>query len=709
MSAPLGLARRTVRLVAYDERWPELFESERRLLQAHLGDHIVEMAHIGSTAIPGLDAKPVLDLMVAVPSLRIPAPVYSTLEGLGYEHRPHDDVPDRLFFAKGGAEQRTHHLSLCERDSHFWRAHLSFREHLRRHPSVAHDYLELKRGLAARFASDRPAYTTGKESFVKRVLGSLGVFVLGLIAPAILSLALLVFGTARAQGPGPRVEIESGMLEGAAADSVVSFKGIPYAAQPVGGLRWRPPQPIQPWAGVRQAGAFGHDCVQFPIPGDAGASGAERGEDCLMLNVWRPAAIPEGEKLPVMVWIHGGGFLNGAASVPFFDGSRFAREGIVFVSFNYRLGRLGFFAHPALSARSERPLANYAFMDQLAALQWVQRNVHAFGGDPRQVTIVGESAGGISVVHLLMWDKAQGLFQRAAVLSGSGRRYMPQFRKLKEATGPLPSAEAAGVAFAESVGVLATGEAGLEALRKLPAERVNGDMSMLALLQMSPTYVGGPVNDGEIVTAKPEENIRKNEFAKVPLLIGTTGADLPADFPPDRTRPLDFFGPDSARASKLYDPDGTMPPDQLSVLIAADMTMHEPARFLAERMAATGEPTWIYRFDYVPEFLRGKMTHAPHAGELGFLFDQLGARYGKGATARDREMAKTFHGYFVRFVKHGDPSGRGLPAWPKVDPSRDDLMMFGADGKARLDQDPWGERLRLVTRAQERRGAPATR
>ncbi len=196
-------------------------------------------------------------------------------------------------------------------------------------------------------------------------------------------------------------------------------QGNSLAAPPIEDLRWRAPQPLTPWSGVRRATGYGNDCVQMPLPGDAGASGSTRGEDCLVLNIWRPASLAPGERLPVLVWIHGGGFLNGAASIPFFDGSAFARDGVVWFGINYRLGRMGFFAHPALTAARDRPLANYGLMDQLAALRWVQRNVAAFGGDPGQVTIAGESAGGISVMHLLVWPEARGLFHRAAVLSAA--------------------------------------------------------------------------------------------------------------------------------------------------------------------------------------------------------------------------------------------------------------------------------------------------
>jgi para-nitrobenzyl esterase len=501
------------------------------------------------------------------------------------------------------------------------------------------------------------------------------------------------------------VRIDSGALSGVLSHGVVSFKGIPYAAPPVGDLRWRPPRRVESWTGVRRATVFGHDCVQKPIPGDAGASGAERGEDCLVLNVWTPSRFGPGRKLPVMVWIHGGGFLNGAASVPFFDGGEFAREGVVLVSFNYRLGRLGFFAHPALTAEGERPLANYALLDQLAALRWVQRNIAAFGGDLNQVTVVGESAGGISVVQLLTWPAARGLFQRAAVLSGGGRSFLMPLRRLSEPAGSLPSAEASGLEFGRSVGITDTGADGLRALRALPAEAVNGDLSMAALVEAPPTYTGGPVEDGEVITARPEKHFLRGGFAKVPLLLGTTGDDLPLEFPPDRTRPLDVFGADAERARSLYDPKTELTLGALAARVAVDITMHEPARFLAREMSAAGQPAWLYRFDYVAQSQRAKVASAPHAGELGFLFDQLKARYGKAANAKDQAVAKTFHTYFLNFAKFGDPNGPGLPEWPRFDPSKFDLMLIDGSGEARMRPDPLSARIALVERAMDARAA----
>src|SRR5262245_13620443 len=243
------------------------------------------------------------------------------------------------------------------------------------------------------------------------------------------------------------VKAESGLVAGVVADGVKSWKGVPFAAPPTGDLRWRAPRPAAAWSGVREAKAYANDCMQLPFPSDAAPLGTPPAEDCLYLNVWAPEK-PAAPKLPVMVWIYGGGFVNGGSSPAVYDGSQFAKQGIVLVSFNYRLGRFGFFAHPALSAEHPgEPLGNYAFMDQIAALQWVQKNISAFGGNPKDVTVFGESAGGMSAHALLTSPTAKGLFHKAIIESGGGRGLL-SMRKLHEDQPNQPSAETVGVAFA---------------------------------------------------------------------------------------------------------------------------------------------------------------------------------------------------------------------------------------------------------------------
>lgn len=526
------------------------------------------------------------------------------------------------------------------------------------------------------------------------------------IATVTLTTILLSFnGYGKAESSDQTVTIDTGTLKGTVTNNTLSFKGIPYAAPPVGNLRWRAPQPVQPWPGVRPATEYGHDCIQLPLPGDAAASGGPMSEDCLVLNVWRPVAIEPDQKLPVLVWIHGGGFLNGSSAAPIYDGSAFAQQGLVVVSFNYRLGRLGFFAHPALTAANEGSLGNYGLLDQLAALRWVQRNVAAFGGDPSQVTIMGESAGGISVMHHLTSPQSQGLFHRAIVLSGGGRTYLVGLRKLSQSTPELPSAEESGLEFARSVGVTGTGPEALAALRALPAEQVNGDMNMGALLSKPPTYAGGPIFDGDLITTTPGEILQRGEGADVPVLIGTTSADLPVTFPP-LENPFSYFGPEAAQAIAAYNPDGILPPEVIIPTIAVDITMHEPARFVARQVTAAGNSAWLYRFGYVAESLRPEQLGAEHASEQPYLFSTLDARYGEAVTENDREMARLFHTYFANFAKSGNPNGAGLPPWPQYDSTKPDLMLFTLDANAVIQPDPWTERLDLVERAADAQSSP---
>lgn len=501
------------------------------------------------------------------------------------------------------------------------------------------------------------------------------------------------------------VQTETGLVRGTVADGVVSFKGIPYAAPPVGSLRWRAPQPAIAWAGVRSASDYGHDCMQLPIPGDSAASGSTLSEDCLGLNLWRPAQIEAERPLPVMVWVHGGGFLNGGASAAIFDGTAFAQKGMVLVSFNYRLGRLGFFAHPALTRAAEGPLGNYGLMDQVAALQWVQRNIAAFGGDPNRVTLIGESAGGISVMHHLTSPAARGLFHQAVVLSGGGRTFLVGLRRLQTGTLALPSAEQSGLEFARSQGITSLGAKALTMLRGLPAEQVNGDLSMAALLEKPPTYAGGPVFDGEVITALPEQALRQGEVADVPLIIGTTTADLPVTFPP-LDNPLSFFGADAEQALAAYNPEGNLPPEAVITQIAVDITMHEPARFVARRMRDRGNPVWLYRFGYVAESLRPETLGAPHASELPFMFDTLDARYGKAVTAKDRLAAQQFHHYIANFVITGNPNHAGLPPWAEYNASSAELLLLTPEAESVMAADPWAQRLDLVERAVETSSGP---
>ncbi len=503
------------------------------------------------------------------------------------------------------------------------------------------------------------------------------------IGLALCAIAGLVAGAAVDQ-----VKIETGRLTGAVSGKVVAFKGIPYAAPPVGANRWRPPQPAAKWSGVRAATEFGADCMQKPFPSDAAPLGTTPSEDCLFVNVWRPATT--AVKLPVIVWIYGGGFVNGGSSPAVYDGSRFAEHGLVFVSFNYRVGRFGFFAHPALTKeQSGGPLGNYAFMDQIAALQWVKRNIRAFGGDSGNVTIFGESAGGHSVFTLMTSPAAAGLFHKAIVESGGGRNLMGPGKSLGEA-------EAVGMAFAKKNGIESEDQAALEALRKLPAEKVVDGLNLSAM--NSPTYCG-PMVDGKIVVEPVEQAMLAGHQAKVPFMIGANDADI--GFSQAKTLDEVFapFGANKEQARKVYNPENLTSVYVVGSKAAMDRMMIEPARFAARRMVAAGQRAYEYRFSYVAESMRKQWKGAPHATEIPFVFDTVAAKYGDKLAPADKATAEAANAYWCAFAKTGDPNGEGRPKWPAYDPGQDLLMEFTPQGLPVAHADPWKARLDLTEAA----------
>jgi para-nitrobenzyl esterase len=513
---------------------------------------------------------------------------------------------------------------------------------------------------------------------------------------------VVVIALAVAQGAAPsdEVKVATGRLKGSVHDGVTSFKGIPFAAPPVGDLRWRPPQPAPAWTGVRPASEYGHDCAQNPFPGDAAPLGVKPAEDCLYLNVWAPDGAA-GKKLPVMVWIYGGGFVNGGSSPAVYDGSQFAKRGVVFVSFNYRIGRFGFFAHPALSKENPAgPLGNYGYMDQIAALKWVRQNISAFGGDSGNVTLFGESAGGGSVMTMMTSPLAKGLFQKGIIESGGGRTLLMGARYLDRADpGGPPSAESVGVAFGKSVGVEGEDAAALASLRKLSADAVVSGLNMASM--GTPTY-SGPMIDGKLVVESPEAAYAAGRGAKIPLIVGANSADI--GFARARTIDELFapFGPDIEKAKATYDPSGSGKVAEVGASFAADQMMVEPARYSARKIASLGEKAYEFRFSYVAESMRKEWHGAPHATEIPFVFDTVQARYGKDLTDADRATAQAANTYWVNFAKTGNPNGAGLPEWPAHSMKTDMLMDFTATGPV-AKTDPWKVRLDLVERLAEQK------
>jgi para-nitrobenzyl esterase len=457
------------------------------------------------------------------------------------------------------------------------------------------------------------------------------------------------------------VPTRAGEVRGVTSSATTSFKGIPYAAPPVGPLRWKPPQPPLPWQGVRAANKTGPACMQSK---DGLDPRVPTSEDCLYLNIWRPAATQPNSKLPVMVFIHGGGFVGGTASGSGTDGTSLARNGVIVVTLNYRLGRFGWFAYPELTAEgAERGTGNFGLMDEIAALRWVHDNIGAFGGDPARVTIFGESAGGISVNALMCVPAARGLFSAAITESGFGRN----------SATPLQTAEKMGSAFAK-----AAGAGDLAALRNLPAEIV------LNTADDDPeAEPAGLILDGKLMQANIEQVFAKGAEAKVPWIVGSNNYE--ASLYPDR-----IAHPDATlsalpekirnRARAIYDPFKTGNKGAVVAWLLTDKNFTEPARWLAHLHSRAGQPVYRYFFSYVSEEARGRVPGAAHGDELRYVFGQFGADPNLKIkfTDADKRMGALVERYWTNFARAHDPNGWGAPTWPRD--RRDDVLVLDWPG-----------------------------
>ena len=490
---------------------------------------------------------------------------------------------------------------------------------------------------------------------------------------------VLTMTPSQASTPETRAHIEQGVIVGRTVGDVSSFKGISYARAPVGALRWRPPQAALPWAGERDAGQVGAICIQPPSGGDPGVGPLPMSEDCLTLNVWTPTA--RAEPLPVMVWIHGGGFNNGSGTAALYDGTNLAKRGVVVVTVNYRLGRLGFFDHPALAAEraAGEPGGNYGLMDIVLALRWVRDNAAAFGGEAGKVTVFGESAGGAAVTRLMTSPEARGLFHRAVVQSGLGRDTGVPLDRPSAIGGP--SLQDRGTAFALTVGASTADD-----LRALPAE---------TLLTPAPNFYGGDtlVIDGALVTGDVEAAFAAGREAPVPLIIGTNSAEFwwirPSEISP-------YGAIDDALTSQervdLYAAYGGG--EGYRAHVVSDLAFNEPARHLARLHAANGHPTYLYRFDVVPESNPEPRGGATHASERPYVFDNLDT-VGRPMGERDARAATAMADYWTTFAARGNPNGPGRPVWPEFGAERDRLLEFTNDGPV-AKPIPFAERLDLI-------------
>ncbi len=480
-----------------------------------------------------------------------------------------------------------------------------------------------------------------------------------LFSIALLGIAVFSSSAGRAADSVPaahKARIDTGRLQGVASGDVLAFKGIPYAAAPVGALRWRAPQPAPKWSGVRDASQFGNACIQEGRQGKGAEElGASESEDCLYLNVWRPNTT--ARDLPVMFYIHGGSFLNGASSQPMISGDRLAKRGVVVVSINYRMGWLGIFGHPALTreAADGGRLANYGLMDQVAALRWAQRNIRAFGGDPQRVTIFGESAGAASVLALLVTPDARGLF--AGAISESGYWRGPWARLSQTAPNGRKSAEASGVEALAAIGVQANDVATLRALtteqlQKLPGHGFEG---------------ANFVRDGKVLPEDLWVAFRAGHEAPVRLMIGANDLETPIALAPQmqamRTKLLLPFMSEQEQASlaPAYGGEAT-----LGKHLASDFSFAAHSWSLARLHRSHGFPAFRYRFAAMSDAMAEKLEGTPHAGELPYVFGTLEhARWPMGE--RDATVSDVTMRYWTSFAREGKLQPAGLPACPMSD------------------------------------------
>ena len=495
-------------------------------------------------------------------------------------------------------------------------------------------------------------------------------------------------GAAWAQ-PAP-VSTTTGWVQGIApnAQGVTAFKGIPYAAPPTGPLRWRPPQPMPPWAGIRTAASFGSACLAAPAPGSAPVASSSQSEDCLTVNVWTPA--PDGGAAkPVMVWLHGGGFQFGSSASSTYDGSNLAARGVVVVSLNYRLGVFGFLAHPAFDQEAGGSGA-YGLQDQLAALRWVRQNIASFGGDPSRVTLFGESAGAHSVGILLASPKSRGLFSRA--IAESGAFWDSEHGSLATHEEAL----AKGRAFAEQF-------AGQD-IRAVPADQVNAAAAWDAATDPGITAFA-PSVDGQVLRDSPAAVFARGQQLDVPLLGGWNSAEYFLFEP----RALPYATPQAfnAAAAQLF---GTkcLPlfetlypassPDQAqasSLLLDGDLIISEQVwEMLSLRRRPNSANVYAYHFSYTSPY----SPIASHTAELPFVFGTLTPqRFAPQSTAPgedDRRMADLMMAYWTNFARGGDPNGAGLPPWPAYKGAGSPIMQLSATSAAGPDAD--ADRFRFI-------------
>jgi para-nitrobenzyl esterase len=486
---------------------------------------------------------------------------------------------------------------------------------------------------------------------------------------AVVAIVILV-GARTAPAQVREAEVTGGRLTGVEAHGISSFKGIPFAAPPVAALRWKAPQPLQPWSGVKQADTFGPGCVQAASPYTQVPS---MSEDCLYLNVWTPAKAAN-DRLPVMVWIYGGAFTGGAASMAAYDGTRLAEKGVVLVTINYRLGPFGFMAHPALTKESGKGSGNYGLQDQIAALRWVKDNIAKFGGDASRVTIFGESAGGISVSMLTVSPYAKGLFQRAISESG-GNFGIPRTANEAGATAPtLRVAEGDGQRFLQALGA-----ADITAARDIPADKV--------LAGAGPAMVRfWPVFDGDVIPGDQYKVYEAVKFNDTPILVGTNSDEgnlfvRSSTTVAFETQVRNGYGKAADTVLAAYPHATDEQASRAAKDLFRDSTFAWGTAAWARLQSQKGKgKAYVYYFDHkTPQSPNG----ANHAAEIGFVFRNLGGGRAGAPAPADSALSELMSSYWTNFAKTGDPNGSGLPAWPVFTANDQRVMYFDGASEAR--------------------------
>jgi para-nitrobenzyl esterase len=504
-----------------------------------------------------------------------------------------------------------------------------------------------------------PSSVLSREVEMRRIL--IAVALMGAFA----QLAVSQIQTAKVTG---------GEVQGVITEGISVFKGIPFAAPPVGGLRWKAPAPVQAWTGIKKAEAFGLACTQA-----AGSMGntAPVGEDCLYLNVWTPAKKP-GEKIPVIVWIYGGGFSGGSTSTPMYDGMGFAKKGVALVSVAYRVGPFGFFAHPELSRESGKGSGTYGLEDMIAGLKWVKANIAQFGGDPSNVTIFGHSAGGAAVSMLAASPVTKGLFHRVICMSGGSFTPLQTSNQAGAGMGipTLTVAESRGEEFLKKLGA-----ADIKAARALRAEAIQKSLE---------GGMGGggfrPAADGYIIPSDLYSLYQAGRFNDTPILIGNTSEEAASMGGSRTVTPGEFekqiksqYGPQADAILSAY-PHST------------DAEAAKASRGVRQSSSSWNTWTWArlqsqkgkskafeYVFDYVhtsPDVGSG------HGSDVPYAFQTLDGRQG-APKPEDLKLSDMISSYWINFAKNGDPNGAGLPKWPAFKGSGQKVMVFDAIPSAR--------------------------